>query len=110
MSTTAAVLRRAKALIDTPDKWTQGTGARTASGQSVERRNGGVCFCALVAIQHVAYDHLNTSAVESEYAFARAIDRTPSGIAIWNDAPERTHPEVMAAFDRAIAACEQDSA
>lgn len=110
MSTTVEVLRKAKALIDTPEKWTQGAGSRSASGVIVSERRYGVCFCALVAIQHVAYDHLNTSAVESEYAFARAIDRTPSGIAIWNDAPERTHPEVMAAFDRAIAACEQDSA
>jgi hypothetical protein len=36
-------------------------------------------------------------------AFRRAIDgHADIALARWNDSPDRTHAEVMAAFDRAI--------
>lgn len=49
---------------------------------------------------YVVFDHASKCE-----AFAEAIGVTyerPSSIWRWNDAPERTHADVMAAFDRAL--------
>lgn len=81
------ILIAARALIDTPEKWVKG------------RKYG--CWCARDAIIAVAPDEPR-STNSALATLKRAIGRP--GIVSWNDAPERTHAEVMAAFDRAIAA------
>ena len=93
--TASQVLRAARALIGTPDKWWKG-GANGA----------GVSKCSAQAIYHQPgydFDSLNFLSV--------AIGGKPgcyAHIFDWNDAPERTHADVMAAFDRAIALAEKD--
>lgn len=79
-------LIKAKALIDTPEKWLQGAlkrnGCFCAMGAGLETRNDEVLF----ALQH----HLPNPAWDTIPGF--------------NDAPTTTHADIMALFDRAIAA------
>jgi hypothetical protein len=84
----ADVLRRARALIDTPEKWCQG------------QCELGEAKCALGAI---------LGADPNYAAAALALNRVVApNIPAWNDAPERTHADVMAAFDRAITLAESE--
>lgn len=90
----------AKALIDAPEKWGQGE-YETSPG----------CYCALGAVAKatgvdpapwnvevgVLYDALK-AALPPKAARLSVVD--------FNDAPETTHADIMALFDRAIAAAE----
>ena len=99
------ILITARALINTPERWVKG------------RKPG--CWCAMDAII-VAPCYVRP---HEAMALMRAIPSLAASVACnaalkalkcaigngheivsWNDAPERTHAEVMAAFDRAIAA------
>ena len=81
----------ARALIDTPEKWGKGDGRK--------------CMCAVDACFAV-YD------AQAAYALDNA---TPAGFgggkaklrpaADFNDHPDTTHADILALFDRAIAAC-----
>ena len=108
MTTQLAIdLSAAKALIDTPEKWTQGAGARNARGVSVSHASDAVCFCSAIACKVVV----------GEYQFAWPMFETlrqaiPEGSAAYtvvkyNDHPDTTHDDVMDLFDRAIAAAEE---
>lgn len=98
MTNIAQVLRDARALIDTPDKWTKG-----------KFENGG-CYCALGAVAKVCgFDPRNAWLGEMD-AVHRALDASlPFGFEAtpdFNDHRNTTHADVMALFDRAIAAAE----
>ena len=85
--TPAEILRAARALIDEPERW----------------RGPDVKHCPCTAIN-------STSLATVDGAAARRFMCKAVGVSAkarwllwhWNDAPERTHAEVMAAFDRAI--------
>lgn len=82
---TIATLKAARKLIERPDSWCQGTflsndGRRCASGALVDV---GASLC-------------DTSYTALGFACGNSI------VCEWNDAPKRTHAEVLAAFDRAI--------
>lgn len=81
------ILITARALINTPERWVKG------------RKPG--CWCAGDAIIAVAPGEPRST--NSALATLKHIIGSHE-IGFWNDAPERTHAEVMAAFDRAIAA------
>ncbi len=92
----------AKALIDTPEKWGQ---------EDYEPRPG--CFCLAGAIAKVKSlePEPRTAEVGPEWdALCYALDELNDGLSPWpgpihfNDAPGTTHADVMALFDRAIAA------
>ena len=89
-----ADLERARALIDTPDKWLQGKLRKSGS-------DGKPCrWCVLGACYQIAE--------RDEPARYHNMTKALNGVlgepvTDWNDAPERTHAEVLAAFDRAIA-------
>ncbi len=93
---TAEVLRKARALVE--EGWTQGAMSRDARGyKSLTSTAAPVCFCAIGAIQEAD--------PKSCLAAATALGRIVGGSIIdFNDAPGRTQQEVIAAFDRAIAA------
>ena len=86
----AGILRRAKALIDTEDKW---FGPVTHQGPN----------CALTAINNISGKSLGRDNPIYK-ALMRAMPGA-SSVAMWNNT--HTHAEVMAAFDRAIALAEQ---
>jgi hypothetical protein len=99
-SSTAArdVLVAARKLIETPDKWVRDP-----------YRNGwGDCHCTVTAIGEaitdIGYDVATEMAAEAAIKRAIGVDKMFS-VMVWNDAPERTHAEVLAAFDKAIAEC-----
>ena len=94
-TTVADVLRRARALIDSPEKWWR---------PSWENAPGNPA-CVANAICHANGELLF---VEAHNVMCRALglDRVPE-IWHWNDAPERTHAEVLAAFDKAIELAER---
>jgi hypothetical protein len=102
----AQVLREALNTLEDPKCWTKGENARDARGNDLPVLDrGAVCFCALGAIDravqtncfelgiyHLAVEFLNSAIFEKKFA----------DIPAWNDAPERTHAEVIAAFEKAI--------
>lgn len=97
--TTKEILIAARAKIDAPERWTQGVVARNADGHPtyISAENA-VCWCIAGAITSVGGDDVACG------VFLRATGTKHIGK--WNDDPTRTHAEVLAAFDRAIAAAE----
>lgn len=89
---TARDLEAARKLIADPSAWVKGV---PPIG----------CFCAETAIAMACNG--DPQNYDSDQAW-RALDAlrdaiNDAAIFRWNDAPERTHAEVLAAFDRAIA-------
>jgi len=101
-SETVEILRKAKALIDAPEKWSKRFAAANAAGAMVlpthrEARR----FCALGAIARAQKaDYILAGPVVTAFRSGAALGSRP--ISSWNDAPGTTHADVMAAFDRAI--------
>lgn len=103
MTTTLETLRAARELIAKPGGWTQEFFARNASGERTNKFGpDAVCFCAYGAIDRAA----GHSFSEADRRFMEALfDATGrDDVADWNDAPGRTQAEVVALFDKAIAA------
>ena len=102
--TTAGLLRDVRALIADHDRWTTGCAARDAHGQSVmPERPEAVRFSAFGALVRMV-----TEAHEIRDRAAEALNAAtgPFGWAVWEDAPGRTHAEVLATLDQAIAVAE----
>lgn len=100
---TSEVLKAAKARIATPETWTQDVFAKDNEGCEIMGYSRfAVCFCSIGAIQAVTSKGRDFGA---EYYLNR---QTYGNIAKFNDS--HTHEEVMAAWDRAIAAAEADEA
>lgn len=101
----AQVLRDAKELISAPERWTKGAYARDSAGHPVwEMADEAVCWCATGAVCRAT---INDSTLAPEAL--EALNNTKSsgrGVAGYNDAAGTTHEDVMAWFDRAIAAAE----
>lgn len=105
-------LKNAKALINTPDKWTKRAYARDAGGNSVsEDSPDAVCFCSVGAldklvraepstdvkvyqIRNIAHSILDAAAKELDGEGSNAMGLNDSAV---------SHSEVMAMFDLAIA-------
>ena len=109
MNAVADKLREARALIERG--WTQGVDARDAFGEECDPYcDDAECFCANGAMCR-AFARVTLSdrdiVRDAEAILNEAIGR-PARNAVdwpfidWNDAPERTHAEVLAAFDKAI--------
>lgn len=106
-----AILQTAKARIDTPEKWRQGWTSTASDNPDAD--------CSQTAIEHASAHmaprdyyvrrRLSGGALLA-LATAVGIECDLAEIWRWNDAPERTHAEVMAAFDKAIALAEQNAA
>jgi hypothetical protein len=97
MSTEVArVLREARALIDSPDKWCQGRLYEVQFGKLTR-------CCVLGAINEAAQGDLSHAYIGATDALRRVAG---PDIVYWNDAPATTHDAVMRAFDRAIASAE----
>lgn len=98
---TLAVLRRARDLLEDERRWCRGSFARgwrdipVPLGSVVARR-----YCALGAIMRAGRE-LSVSAEDACVALEWQVGRP---VQDWNDDPHRTHDEVLAAFDGAVAA------
>ncbi len=96
------ILQAARAKIARPEDWGKGPKGMwvTWAGKVVKKRSIET-YCAAEAIDasDQPYSH---GRMPSYRAILKAADAA-DGIIAWNDAPERTHAEVLAAFDLAIA-------
>lgn len=102
---TAAVLRAARELIATPERWTQGANARDDKGNSyltVSSANV-VCRCAYGAVLTASKGYTGQTR-NAIYALEAAARLRSECLSEWNDSKRRTHADVLAAFGRAIAA------
>jgi hypothetical protein len=110
------VLRAARGLVGAG--WAQGCGARNKGGQRVSCDSPmATCFCPVGAIFRssgntpvnywttASTPHLSISSAIAAVEKANNI----KSLVPWNDAPNRTQAEVIAAFDVAIAAEEERS-
>jgi hypothetical protein len=98
---TAEVLRRAREVIATPERWTKGALYRVSKrGASCDDIAEATCFCGYGAVQKV------TGTRNAQCLLAcDALDGVVGGdFPSWQDKPGRRHREVLSAFDRAIAA------
>jgi hypothetical protein len=95
--TPAEVLRKARELIATPDTWIRGDYARDVYGESVSASSYTACrWCSSGAISKArGPDGPPVSKYLKDVIGGR-------NVAGWNDDEDRTHAEVLAAFDEAI--------
>ena len=106
MSAVADKLREARALVERG--WCKGDCAVDMGGRRCSERDAfAVRFDPQGAMSRVSEADYSIFGLMTE-ALRRAIQS--ENIAAWNDAPERTQAEVLAAFDRAIELAEQESA
>ncbi|HSM93432.1 MAG TPA: hypothetical protein VLT47_11150 [Anaeromyxobacteraceae bacterium] len=101
----ADILRRARARIEDPSRWTQGAFARDAKGVDMPAScaSEGVCFCAVGAIYAEIGDDME--AVELWNLLDRAAaDLGFHSAPYLNDTAD--HPAVLRLYDLAIAKAE----
>jgi hypothetical protein len=89
----------AKALIDTPEKWCKGSYHNSGAHDA---------HCVIGAARAIAPYYAGNRQQLLLEAIAGSLPprRRAKYLWQWNDAPSRSHSEVMALFDRAIAAAE----
>lgn len=91
------ILIKAKGLIDTPEKWTQGEFARSEKGLSVQPTSPrATCFCSVGAIRKIG--SRGCGGVHISYDLLSGV----MGGSVINFNDTHTHAEVMAAWDEAI--------
>jgi hypothetical protein len=100
VSAAREALIRARAKVESG--WSQGAYARNSAGHIVSADHPfAVAFCPAGAI--IAETPFDVDTWRAAHAaFRRALGIT--SLFEWNDAPSRTRADVLAAFDRAIAA------
>lgn len=106
------MLEVAKALISSPEKWTQGVSARDARGRHVDYGSQQArCWCVLGAMMKidVGLDNFfgRQGAIWLLEKTMKSIWPSYSGLGSWNDAPERTHADVMRLFTAAAVFAQQ---
>jgi hypothetical protein len=100
MITARKILIAARAKIERPEAWTKGRYARDKNGEgTIPNSRHAVCWCAIGAV-HAA------SPSDTAPALTQLNRFVPGGEATYtyNDFPETTHAEILALYDRAIAA------
>ena len=97
--TTLEVLKKARDLISTPDKWTKGAVARDRHGFAVEPyAQMAVCWCSVGALERAVGANLNVYYA----AFAVLRKQHDESVVSFNDDPNTTHQDVLDLFDRTI--------
>lgn len=100
------ILKEAREIIGAPNRWTQGCFARAMDGYEIDYTDARAeCFCAQGAIYRLEPPLL--AGIDAEEFLMRAVG---CKIPQFNDAPGRTHSEILAAFDKAIILAEQSEA
>jgi hypothetical protein len=98
------IIKAARALIDTPEKWTKRVGARDSDGAETDvLASSAVCFCVVGACRKATGPNI---LYVRGLGTLRSCIKGSGTVHEWNDAPERTHADVMELFDRAIAELE----
>jgi hypothetical protein len=104
---TAEILRAARALIEKPEAWVQKQ-YRAYADEKCEVVTG-YCLVGALTRGEVIGPRCLGSDDEFWRAYECVADQSRVTPEVWNDAPGRTHAEVLALLDRAIAAAEAQS-
>lgn len=106
-----SVLKKARKLISKPEAWIKGVQAEDKNGnRESPLSKHAVAWCADGALQR-AYGATDGGAYE--LAKQAVLDTTPKYrglLCVWNDEKRRTHKQVLAKFDKAIAKLSKASA
>lgn len=93
-------LRKARELITPEGAWTQKEYARDQDGNGLwPWEEGAVCFCAMGALEKAAGGSEFSVEAHRANKYLNKVNRDFTFN--WNDAPNRTHAEVLEAFRRA---------
>ena len=112
-NTTIDILTKARHLVREPKWWVQGLAAQTKSGRRVHCFDPKAhCFCMTGAVSRAAHDlgyvgWTTEPAVFKAMTEALKIEGREVAVFTWNDMPERTHNEVLKAFDDTIESLKQ---
>lgn len=100
---TIAVLKSARARISDPEHWTRGALSRNICGDEVSADSPNACQWCMVGV-------LDISGFSPEVWRAESYLKLTTGgyIDQFNDHPDTTHADVLAAYDRAIEMAEAD--
>lgn len=102
--TPRALLQRARDLLTPEGTWTQHARAKTKTDlPTYPKSRYATCWCVLGALERSADFRSGNGVLASELAQRALYDALPKTVAGWNDAPDRTQPEVLALLDRVIA-------
>ena len=100
-----AVLKVARELLTPEEAWVQDVHARDELGAPCWPGHGACQWCLVGAIEEAAHRIDSTQHTTlADAALDRVRARGPQYVARWNDQQKRTHAEVLALLDRAIAA------
>lgn len=101
--TIAEILRAARAKIDKSENWCKRAFAMDARSIPVESRDAAACrWCAQGAVESVT----PYGSEITRTAALRLYECAGMNALAFNDDPGTTHPDVLALYDRAIAAAE----
>lgn len=97
--------RQVRELLAVPERWTRGEFARRADGSPCGSKDPAAqCWCLVGAMCRLDDDPIR--GMEMLDAI-RAATRSDSA-SVWNDAPGRTHADVLALLDRVVQRMERD--
>jgi hypothetical protein len=103
--TIAETLKAAKAKIESPENWIQQNYAQDSQGKGVSPESPkAVCWCSMGAVRAVA----GSFSKEAEDAVLFLGNQVGEAAWVFND--DHSHAEVLAMFDKAIAAAEKEVA
>lgn len=101
------ILTQARELLSDPKKWTKHAIARKNNGNFVAADSEkAVCWCAMGAMHRFG----NAWRTKVEKYFYTANEISDYCVEDWNNAKERTHDDVLKAFDKAIELAKNDHA
>ena len=97
-------LKAARAVIEKPETWTKGFYAHTATGEDVESEHpDATCWCVIGAVEKVTSEGHWMRAQNVIHYLGHYVPRR-GYVAKFNDDPNTTHEDILAVFDKAIAA------
>ena len=102
------VLKKAKALIDSPKKWTQKVYARDTKDMPVPWGSSAACkFCALGAVNRVVFLLYSHSLVFAALECLQEASNTLTGKSVAHINDTTDHATVMSIYDKAIQRAEE---
>lgn len=102
-------LKAVRELLSVPERWTKDSMARAADGKDIDYASRKArCWCLYGAATKVT-NHELIRGRDLRDVIRNHIGGPGVTIMTWNDAPGRTHADVLALLDRAIAAEEARS-
>jgi hypothetical protein len=105
--TVLEVLEGALEILRDPKRWTKREYSRDINDRDCSPHSSRAkCFCAIGAIMRVSGSRPELSTLWALHIEATNVLRRVTrqyDIGVWNDAPERTHAEIIQGFEKAIA-------